>query len=92
MIDLPHKRIAGRGRGVSRLYLLPVAHLCACLWIEFARLWWGPIIIVDFPFSLLLVALTWRFVYPMFWFGTLGTLWWCLLSYALHKIWAGLRS
>ena len=43
-------------------------------------------IYVDFPLSILLVALGWRNDNFLFWFATLGTLWWYLLSRAAYSI------
>lgn len=61
--------------------LLPVIHLCACIAITVARLdGWGFMFVVDLPFSILVAALPWYNV-PLPWaFGTLGTLWWYVLS------------
>ena len=68
-------------------YLLPLAHLGACLWVALARSGfgilpaWMPIVTVDFPVSILLFALVWRFGHPLLWFGVLGTLWWIFLVF-----------
>jgi hypothetical protein len=40
-----------------------------------------PIVTVDFPVSILLFALVWRFGHPLLWFGVLGTLWWIFLVF-----------
>lgn len=65
------------------VYLLPLAHLCACIAIKVADLESGVhyLIYVDFPLSLLLVVLGWRRDNFLLWFSTLGTLWWYFLSY-----------
>lgn len=64
-------------------YLLPTLHLFACAVIALAKIdsGWEKLIIIDFPFSVLLVALTYAKVYPFLWFGVLGTLWWFFLPW-----------
>jgi len=88
---MPEPKIIVQRKALYWIYLLPVAHLCACLWINFADTAWMPIIFVDFPVSGLLLTLAWRLDYPMFWFGVLGTVWWCLLSY-MARAWILGRS
>jgi hypothetical protein len=78
---MPETSVGTVRNGFSWLYLLPLAHFCACLWIKFTDAAWMPIVFADTPISVLLLPLAWRLDYPMFWFGVLGTLWWCLLSY-----------
>jgi len=44
-------------------------------------------VIVDLPFSIFLLALRWRFDFPIFlWFGIFGTAWWYLLSWVAFNI------
>lgn len=64
-------------------YLLPALHLCACLVIAIAKIesGWEQMIKIDFPFSLLLVALMYAKDHPLLWFGVLGTLWWFFLPW-----------
>jgi hypothetical protein len=64
------------------VYLLPFLHLGACLaiWIGHIDTGWQKLIIVDFPFSIVLVGLMFREVNPLLSFGILGTLWWYVLS------------
>jgi hypothetical protein len=64
------------------LYFLPFLHLGACVTIWVGRIdsGWQKLIILDFPFSILLVALVFRDDKPLLYFGTLGTLWWYALS------------
>ena len=62
------------------LYLLPLTHLTACLAIAILQATWWPMIYADFPVSPLLFALSWRFGYPLLWFGLLGTVWWLILA------------
>jgi hypothetical protein len=75
--------------------LLPLLHLAACATIA-ARHWVSGVhslIYVDFPFSLLLVILGWRNDDFLFWFATLGTLWWLVLSWAAYRTFqAGWKS
>jgi hypothetical protein len=70
------------------LLALPLLHFIACVTIALAKIVSGVhyLIYVDFPLSLLLVALGWRNDNFLFWFATLGTLWWYLLSRALNSI------
>jgi hypothetical protein len=74
----------------SLVYLLPlpVLHLGACVIISLAKLESGVhyMIYLDFPFSLILVMLGWRNDNFLFWFATLGTLWWYLLSWAAYSM------
>lgn len=64
------------------VHLLPFVHLCACLTITLAPLesGWQYLIIVDAPASVLIVTLIYSFDHPLIVFGTVGTLWWYLLS------------
>jgi hypothetical protein len=65
------------------VYLLPLLHFCACIIIKVADVESGVhyLIMIDFPFSLLLVMLGWPRDNFLLWFSTLGTLWWFWLSY-----------
>jgi hypothetical protein len=67
---------------------LPLLHFGACATIALANLESGVqyIIYVDFPFSLILVMLGWRNDNFLFWFATLGTLWWYLLSWVAFSM------
>ena len=80
----------------SWIYLvpLPLLHLCACVIIGLAKIESGVhyMIYVDFPFSLVLVALGWRNDNFLFWFATLGTLWWYVLSWAAYSLLSKWRS
>ncbi|HXM21905.1 MAG TPA: hypothetical protein VN948_11650 [Terriglobales bacterium] len=69
------------------VYLLPLLHFCACITIKVADLESGVhyLILVDFPFSFLLVMLGWRRDNFLLWFSTLGTLWWYFLSYLAQQ-------
>jgi hypothetical protein len=70
------------------LYLLPFLHLGACLaiWVGRIESGWQKLIILDFPFSLLLVALLFRDDKPLLYFGILGTLWWYVLSLVIRRL------
>lgn len=74
--------------GPAYLLLLPLLHLGACAVIALVKLESGIhyLIYVDFPFSIVLVALGWRKDNFLFWFATLGTLWWYLLSRMLSSL------
>jgi pilus assembly protein TadC len=64
------------------IYGLPVLHFCACVVIAFSKLesGWEYMIYVDFPFSVLMVALLFRSIPPLISVGLFGSLWWYLLS------------
>jgi hypothetical protein len=70
------------------LLLLPLLHLGAGAIIALVKIESGVhyMIYVDFPFSLILVMLGWRNDNFLFWFATLGTLWWYLLSWAAYSM------
>jgi hypothetical protein len=76
------------------VYLLPLFHLIACITIHIVNpesgLQW--LIVADFPFSFVLVMLGWPRDNFMFWFGTLGTLWWYFLSWGAQQIFEGYKA
>jgi hypothetical protein len=80
--------LTSRHSGPAYLWLLPLLHLGACAVIALGKIEWGVhyMIYVDFPFSLLLVALGWRDDNFLLWFATLGTLWWYLLSWVVYSL------
>jgi len=82
------RRYVSRRPIVYILPLLPLFHLCACIMIRFASLESGVhyLILVDFPFSLVLVVLGWPRDNFLLWFSTLGTLWWYFLSHMTQQI------
>jgi hypothetical protein len=73
------------------VYVLPTIHLCVCITIALANIesGWEHMIKVDFPFSILLTALTWRLEHPIVWFGILGTFWWYALSWMFWVVLSG---
>jgi hypothetical protein len=66
------------------VHLLPFLHLCACLTIALAHLEsaWRYMFLIDVPMSVVVGAISYNFDHPLLLFGTLGTLWWYLLSRA----------
>ena len=76
--------------------ILPTAHLCLCLGIQFAGVgtggaWtWFPMFFVDFPFSILLLPLSNRS--PFIAFAVGGTAWWYLISLLLFLLWTKVSS
>jgi hypothetical protein len=66
------------------VHLLPGLHLFACLTIALAHLnsAWGYLALIDIPMSVIIIAISYSFDHPLILFGTLGTLWWYLLSRA----------
>ena len=74
-------------------FVLPLLHLCLCVAIAFASPSVGlePIIRIDLPFSLLLLAVVgWGSPHLLIWFGILGTLWWYLLIRFVQIEWSRL--
>ena len=69
-------------RGSKVIYLLPTLHLAACLIIAVLRLGsaWEFMLKVDFPMSVIIIAVSFSFDHPLVVFGILGTLWWYMLS------------
>jgi hypothetical protein len=72
-----------RPLGANWSYVLPAIHFAACILVWIADLVSGVhyLIYFDLPFSLILVILGWHNDTFLFWFTTLGTLWWYGLSY-----------
>jgi hypothetical protein len=70
------------------VYLLPFIHLGACIVIGLARLdkAWGYMLFVDVPMSVIIGAISYNFDHPLLLFGTLGTLWWYLISRAVEMV------
>ena len=68
--------------------ILPFLHLGACLaiWIGHINTGWQKLLIIDFPFSVVLAALMFRDVNQLLNFGILGTLWWYVLSLAARRL------
>jgi len=72
------------------IYFLPVLHLCACFIsmlghlipsLQYLGIVWTGVMLVDFPISLVALALTWKFSsLATAWILVGGTLWWYLLS------------
>jgi hypothetical protein len=61
--------------------LLPFAHLCACVAVLLLKTDWDVMMVVDFPVSVVCVALSFALGLPVLWFGILGTLWWYFLAH-----------
>lgn len=88
---LDRRNMPTTGKRSYLVYLLPSLHLCACAVIALAKPdGWGGLFLIDLPFSLLIVSLPWHFpIPPWLAFGTLGTLWWYVLSRLIDKYLAG---
>lgn len=67
---------------------MPFLHLCVCLVIAVAHLEsaWQYLFVIDIPMSVIIVAISYSFDHPLVLFGTLGTLWWYLLSRVAEMI------
>jgi hypothetical protein len=76
------------------VYLLPSLHICACLTIALAHLEtaWGYLLFIDAPMSVFIGAISYNFDHPLILFGTLGTLWWYMLSRLAAMIWRMFRG
>jgi hypothetical protein len=48
-------------------------------------------VLVDIPMSVIILAISYSFDHPLLLFGTLGTLWWYLLSRAADMIGSRIR-
>lgn len=70
------------------VHVLPLLHAGACLTIALARLdsAWEWLVHIDAPMSVLIVSALYAFDHPWIVFGTLGTLWWYLLSRGAEMI------
>jgi hypothetical protein len=82
---------------VKRLVLihsLPFIHLLVCLIIATAKIesGWETMLMADFPMSVIVVAIIYNFDHPLLLYGTLGTLWWYLISRTLEMVWLRLFS
>jgi hypothetical protein len=75
------------------IYLLPALHFAACLVIVVLRLssGWEFLLKVDYPMSVVIITAIFSFDHPFIVFGTLGTLWWYILSRAAFMLVAVLR-
>jgi hypothetical protein len=69
-------------KGHFLVFLLPLLHLCTCIIIVLAQLGkgWEYLGLIDFPASVLIVAIDYNFDHPLILFGVFGTLWWYFLS------------
>jgi hypothetical protein len=69
------------------VYLLPILHLGVCLAIWFGHIntGWQYLLMIDFPFSVVLAGLMFAGVNQLLSFGILGTLWWYVLSLAARR-------
>lgn len=76
------------------LLILPLMHFSACLIIAFKGIQrgWERLVIIDFPFSILMVGLSFRSDRPLLWFGLLGSLWWLFLSWLVWFLLSGRKS
>ena len=82
-------------RALSRRQILwshfpALLHLCACIAFRLLHLEsaWGYMFWIDAPASVLILALSYNHDRPLFLFGTIGTLWWYLLGFAVVSLWA----
>jgi len=90
----------GRFKGV---YILPLIHLAICSGailayilppqLQFLGILWVVLNIVDFPISVVTIALGWRYgVLAGAWIVIVGTLWWYFLSMAASFLRRKLRA
>jgi len=78
-----------RSRAFLLVHILPVVHLSSCLVIALAHLdsAWRYMFWIDAPASGFILALAYNHDRPLILFGTIGTLWWYLLSFAAAFCW-----
>jgi hypothetical protein len=82
------------------IHLLPFLHLFACLAVTVKNIasGWQYLILIDLPVSMVGVVVMFRcdndqtWCHPLIWIGTLGTLWWYLLSRIAEYLFSKLRS
>jgi hypothetical protein len=76
------------------VHLLPALHLCACLSIALAgaESAWRYLFWIDAPASAFILALAYNHDRPLILFGTIGTLWWYLVSFAVWFCWTRLST
>jgi len=67
------------------VFPLPFLHLGACLAIGIGHIdaGWEYLLLIDFPFSIVIAGLMYRKANAMVAFGILGTLWWYGVSLAM---------
>ena len=76
------------GHSPILVYFLPILHLGACLaiWLAHSDTGWQKLLVIDFPFSIVLAGLMFRGIDPLLSFGILGTLWWYVLSLVVRRL------
>lgn len=85
-------------KGGLLVFLLPSLHLLACLATEVANSvnmgqGWKYIGLADYPVSIVVVGIAWRYHWPPFLlFAVIGTLWWSLLSVAAMFVFDKIRE
>lgn len=69
-------------------------HLGAVLAIWFGHLnaGWQYLLIIDFPFSVVLAGLMFRDVNQLLNFGILGTFWWYVVSLVARRLFRGVKT
>ena len=77
-------------KGRLLIHVLPAAHVAACLTIATlgAEDAWRYLFWIDAPASAFILALAYNHDRPLILFGTIGTLWWYLLSFAVLFLWS----
>lgn len=78
------------------IYVLPMAHLCACLIsmvgyvvpsLQYLGIVWVGLMLVDLPVSAIGYAMAWRHgTFTTIWVVVVGTLWWYLLSCGAERL------
>ena len=75
-------------------YLLPLLHLCACFIIvlgNFESGWEYLTFYVDYPISIFIMSALYTFDHPLVLFGTVGTIWWYVLSWLVARVGSTVR-
>lgn len=84
------------------VYLLPAAHVCACLIsmvgyvipsLQYLGIVWVGVMLLDMPVSAIAYALAWKHgAIAAIWVVVVGTLWWYLLSRGVGLLIAKLKA
>ena len=78
-----------RPRLLRWICVLPALHLCFCFLTVVGGIksgWEYLSLYIDYPISVLILSVLYRFDHPLLLFGTIGTLWWLALSWLAMRL------
>ena len=75
-----------RPRPPAFLFLLPLLHLAACVYVERANLEWMTMVWVDLPLSIIALGLAWGTDNPVLWFSLIGGAGWYFLGWGAWRL------